>query len=83
MAFLPKDEVGVSYRRAKASPQFLAGGTTQNLYTFSVRKWFAKQYEIEGKVQYEGWKVPLYKSGAQSDTTSGSEIYLVSTPQGR
>jgi Capsule assembly protein Wzi len=65
----PKEEVGVSYRRAKASQQFLAGGTTQNEYTFSARKWFAKQYEIQGNVQYESWKVPLYKSGAQSDTT--------------
>ena len=65
----PKEEVGVSYRRAKASQQFLAGGTTQDEYTFSARKWFAKQYEVQGNVQYESWKVPLYKSGAQSDTT--------------
>jgi Capsule assembly protein Wzi len=66
----PKDEIGFSYRHAKAANQFLPGGTTQNDYSFNVRKWFAKQFQIEGKVQYESWKAPLYKSGAQSDTTT-------------
>jgi hypothetical protein len=65
----PKEDIGVSYRRAKASNQFLSGGTTQNDYTFSARKWFFKQLEIQGQVQYESWKVPLYMNGAQSDTT--------------
>jgi hypothetical protein len=68
--FNPKDEVGVQYRRAKASPQFLVGGTTQNLYGFTARKWFAKQFQIEGLVQFESWKAPLYKAGSQSDTTT-------------
>jgi Capsule assembly protein Wzi len=68
--FSPKDEVGVVYRHSKASPQFLVGGTTQNDYSFTVRKWFRKQFQVEGLVQYESWKVPLYKDGAQSDTTT-------------
>jgi hypothetical protein len=67
--FSPKDDVGVSYRRAKASPQFLAGGTTQNDFSLSAHKWFAKQFEVQGLFQYENWKVPLYQFGAQSDTT--------------
>jgi hypothetical protein len=64
----PKDYVGASYRRAKSSPQFLRGGTTQNEYAFTVRKWFAKRFQVEGLVQYENWKVPLYMSGSHSDT---------------
>jgi hypothetical protein len=68
--FNPKDEVGVSYRHGKASQQFLAGGTTQNDVSFTVRKWFAKQFQVEGLVQYETWKAPLYMSGSQSDTTT-------------
>ncbi|HEY3707003.1 MAG TPA: capsule assembly Wzi family protein [Terracidiphilus sp.] len=72
--FSPKDEVGVAYRRAKASPQFLPGGTTQNEYAFTVRKWFAKQFQIEGLVQYENWKAPIYKTGAQSDTTTAVKL---------
>jgi len=66
----PRDEVGVSYRRAKASPQFLVGGTTQNLFAASVTKWIGKQVELDGRVQYEQWKAPVYMSGQQSDTTS-------------
>ena len=72
--FSPKDEIGVSYRRAKASPQFLAGGTTQNDFSVSVKKWIARDFEINGQVQYEGWKAPLYMSGAQSDTTTSVRI---------
>jgi hypothetical protein len=67
--FSPKDEVGVTYRRAKASQQFLAGGTTQNDYTVSATKWFAKQFQVQGSVQYETWTVPVYKTGQQSDTS--------------
>jgi Capsule assembly protein Wzi len=68
--FSPKDSVGVAYRHAKASHQFLPGGTTQNDYSFSARKWFAKQFQVEGLVQYESWTVPLYMSGSHSDTTT-------------
>jgi hypothetical protein len=67
--FSPKDEVGVSYRHAKASQQYLTGGTTQNAYAVSAKKWFAKQFQVEGSVQYETWTVPVYKTGQQSDTT--------------
>jgi hypothetical protein len=68
--FSPKDTVGVAYRHAKASAQFLPGGTTQNDYSFSARKWFAKQFQVEGLVQYESWTVPLYMSGSHSNTTT-------------
>jgi hypothetical protein len=66
----PKDEIGFSYRRAKASPQFLPGGTTQNDFAFSVKKWLGRDLEIDGSVQYEGWKAPIYLTGQQSDTTT-------------
>jgi hypothetical protein len=70
----PKDEIGVSYRRAKASPQFLVGGTTQNDIAVSVRKWIHKDFEVEGQVQYENWKAPLYMTGSQSDTTTSVRV---------
>jgi hypothetical protein len=70
----PRDEIGVSYRRAKASGQFLPGGTTQNAYTVSVQKWIGKQFEVQGNVQYEGWKAPLYMSGPQSDTSTAVRV---------
>jgi hypothetical protein len=72
--FSPRDQFGISYRRAKASPQFLAGGTTQNAFTFSATKWFGKQLELDGHVQYEQWKAPLYMTGQQSDTTTSVRL---------
>lgn len=70
----PKDEIGFSYRRAKASPQFLPGGTTQNDYTVSVSKWLGKTFQVQGSMQYESWSAPLYLSGAQNDTVTSVRV---------
>lgn len=56
----PEEDVQFMYRRAKASAQFIPGGTTQNDFEGSVRKRFAKDYELRAWVQYEGWKAPVY-----------------------
>lgn len=72
--FTPKDEIGFVYRRDKASQVFLPGGTTQNSYTVSVTKWINRTIQVEGRVQYEGWKAPLYLPGYQSDTESAVRI---------
>jgi len=65
----PEEDVQFMYRNAKASAQFIPGGTTQNDFAFSVRKRFLQDYEVRGLVQYEGWKAPIYTTGKQSDTT--------------
>jgi len=70
----PKDDVGFIYRRAKASPQFLVGGTTQNDYMVAAQKWIYKTIQLSGWVQYEEWKAPLYKSGQQSNVTTSFRI---------
>jgi hypothetical protein len=58
------------YRNAKAAKVFIPGGTTQNDYSIQVRKRVKKDIELLGTVQYEGWKAPIYLTGAQSDTTA-------------
>lgn len=70
----PQEEIQFMYRNAKASPQFIPGGTTQNDYQFLVRKRLHKDIEVFGWLQYEGWKAPIYKPGAQSDTTATVQI---------
>jgi hypothetical protein len=70
----PRDEIGVSYRRAKASPQFFSGGSTQNAFNVSVSKWIGKQVEVDGHLQYERWKAPVYLSGQQSDTVTAVRV---------
>jgi hypothetical protein len=70
----PREEVQFMCRNAKASSEFIPGGTTQNDYAFLVQKRVLKAIEIRGQVQYEGWKAPIYKTGAQSDTSAAVQI---------
>lgn len=70
----PRDEIGVTYRRAKASPQFLDGGTTQDNIGFTVTKWLGKDLEVRGLFQYERWKAPLYMADQQNDSTTAVRL---------
>ena len=68
------EDIQFMYRNAKASALFLPGGTTQNDFEGSVVKRIGKDIEVKGWVQYEGWKAPVYMTGAQSDTTAAGQI---------
>jgi hypothetical protein len=70
----PQEDVQFTYRNAKNSIKFIPGGTTQNDYELRVCKRLRKDIEIRGSVRYEGWKAPIYKPGAQSDTTAAAQI---------
>lgn len=80
----PQEQIQFNYRNAKASALntdaknntagFLPGGTTQNVYQFNVVKRVHKDIELNGWVQYEQWKAPIYKSGSQSDTSAALQI---------
>lgn len=68
------EDIQFMYRNAKASAQFIAGGTTQNDFAGSVVKRIGKDIEVKGLVQYESWKAPIYMTGSQSDTTAAAQI---------
>lgn len=75
----PEEDVQFMYRRAKDSNQFIPGGTTQNDFEGSVRKRFAKDYEVQAWVQYEAWKAPVYtypvfSNTGHNDTTVAAQI---------
>ncbi|HEX4066110.1 MAG TPA: capsule assembly Wzi family protein [Acidobacteriaceae bacterium] len=75
----PQEDIQVMYRRAKAAPQFIPGGTTQNDFAVSVRKRFARDYEVRGLVQYEGYKAPIltypvFTNTEHSDTVVEGQI---------
>jgi hypothetical protein len=70
----PNEDIQFSYRNAKAATQFIPGGTTQNDFEGEIRKRIDKDFEVHAWVQYEGWKAPIYKPGAQSDTTVAAQI---------
>jgi hypothetical protein len=66
----PQEWVQVSFRQNKADKDFIPGGTTQSDAEISVVKRLGPQLEFKGKVQYERWLIPIYKSGPQNDTSA-------------
>lgn len=70
----PQEEVQLMYRNAKASKDFIPGGTTQNDFEVYVCKRVLKDFEVRGSIQYERWKAPLYQPGEQSDTVTGVQL---------
>jgi Capsule assembly protein Wzi len=70
----PREQIQFSYRNAEAAKDFIPGGTTQNDFQVSARKRIGKQLEVQGWVQYEGWKAPVYRPGKQSDISAAAQI---------
>ncbi|HUA99103.1 MAG TPA: capsule assembly Wzi family protein [Terracidiphilus sp.] len=70
----PEEEIQVVYRNAKAAKVFIPGGTTQNDFEVYACKKITRSVEVRGSVQYESWKAPIYKSGAQSDAVVNAQI---------
>jgi Capsule assembly protein Wzi len=70
----PREQIQLSYRNAKAAKDFIPGGTTQNVFQVSATKRIHNNFEVQGTVQYEGWKAPVYKPGKQSDVNVGAQI---------
>jgi hypothetical protein len=60
--------VQASVRHQKAAKDFIAGGTTLNDIDFQVVKRVRRDFEIDGRLQYERWKAPIYLPGAQTVT---------------
>jgi hypothetical protein len=70
----PREWVQVNFRSAKASRDFIPGGTTQTDFSFDLVKRLTRDVEVKANVQYEQWLVPLYKYGRKSDTTTTFQL---------
>jgi Capsule assembly protein Wzi len=66
--------VQLEYLNKKTPKDFIPGGTTQNQFKASVVKRLMPDLELNGWVQYEGWKAPIYKTGLQKDTTAAVQL---------
>lgn len=62
------------YRNAKAAKDFIPGGTTQNLFAAKAVKRLRPDLEVDGWLQYERWKAPVYKTGGQNDVTTNIQL---------
>jgi len=58
----------------KKNAQDFNGGTTQNQFKLEVVKRLRPQLELNASAQYERWKAPVYKPGAQSDTVVSGQL---------
>ncbi len=70
----PQEEVHFMYRNAKASNEFIPGGTTQNDYEVYACKRVLKDFEVRGSMQYERWTAPIYQTGPQSNAVGTFQI---------
>ena len=58
--------IQVAVRNQKAPKDFIAGGTTINDITFQVVKRVRKDLEVNGSMNVEIWKAPIYMPGRQN-----------------
>ena len=70
----PRERIQLSYRNAKAAKDFIPGGTTQNAFQISATKRIHNNFEVQGAIQYEGWKAPVFAPNKQSDVSAGIQI---------
>ena len=74
--FSPQEYAQVSWRRVKAAKDFIPDGTTQNQFRFDAIRRFGEEKDlaVHLAVQYERWKAPIYRPGANSDTSVIGQI---------
>jgi len=64
----------VSIRNQKAAKDFIPGGTTLNDVNFQVVKRIGRDFQVDGKFQFEHWKAPIYLSGQQTVTNTTIQL---------
>ena len=65
----PREWLQFNYRRDQATRDFIHGGTSQNDFGFEAVKRLGSDVEARANLQYEYWKIPIYKTGLNSDTS--------------
>jgi hypothetical protein len=53
----------------ETAKDFIAGGVTQDSFSFSAVKRIHRDIEVQGMFQYERWKAPIYLQGQQNNAT--------------
>jgi hypothetical protein len=66
--------IQLQYLTKKTPNDFIAGGVTQNSFAFSAVKRLGRDVQIDGSVQYERWKAPIYLAGQRSDTVVALQL---------
>jgi len=70
----PQSRIVLGYRNAKATADFVPGGTTQNDINGQAILRFKKDLELNAFAQYERWNIPILKPGPQNEFTGSAQL---------
>ena len=68
------ESIALQYLRKKDAKDFIPGGTTQNIVRVDLIKRLTRDVELKAWLQVERWKAPIFKPGAQGDTTGAFQV---------
>jgi hypothetical protein len=66
--------IQLEYLNKKTPTNFIPGGTTQNQFKAETLLHIHKSIDLDGWIQYEGWKAPVYKTGLQTNVATAVQI---------
>ena len=66
--------IQLQYLTKKTAKDFIAGGVTQNSFSIGVVKRIGRDVELQGSMQYERWKAPIYRVGQQDDNSVALQV---------
>lgn len=64
----------LQYRTKKTPNDFIPGGVTQNSFAISAVKRLGRDIQVDGSMQFERWKAPIYRTGQQNDTAVAVQL---------
>jgi hypothetical protein len=70
----PDEWIQLAYRYVKTPKDFIPGGTSQGLFKAEVVKRIRKDIEVDGWLQYERWKAPIYLPNAGNAPNHDTQI---------
>jgi hypothetical protein len=66
--------IQASFRRQKATADFISGGTTLDDFGAQIVKRIGRDFELNGAFTREQWKAPIYRSGPQNVTATTVQL---------
>jgi hypothetical protein len=82
------EQIQGSFRNQKAAKDFIPGGTTLNDFGVQVVKRVRRDLELDARLDFQSWKVPVYPGGApmypaSRNSVTYSTIQLTWFPQSK
>jgi len=66
--------IQAQYLTKKTPNDFIAGGVTQNSFSVGAVKRIRRNIELQGSLQCEWWKAPIYRVEKQNDIAIALQV---------